>query len=228
MDPLNILEIKKDDIHISLMDYPYLDTIKVVQKIKFYIENLYPIRHSKIQTETLISEIEKEMDYPKKNIITHWIFICIKDDSSFIYAYNYLNRLNNIETGVPSPPKDFNETELLMSLEAPKPNKKRFIIKNDQDLNNIYLICEQAFTIDYDAFRERIETAKFNISEIKKLNIVQDLVYRLQGILGKEWYTEVCKNMNWPKPVVSGKKQKLESNLLIRKLDKILPRPKRE
>lgn len=115
--------------------------------------------------------------------------------------------------------------------ETPNPAKNH-IIRDDTQMNSVYTICKEkdkeAFNCDYELFRVAIETANFNKLDIKRLNITQDLTYRLSGIMGKKWYTEVCKTMGWKKPTCSGQGKKVEDDILIRKLNKILPRPLKE
>lgn len=100
-------------------------------------------------------------------------------------------------------------------------------LKDDASLRRIFSICQDAFDCDYSTFRSAVEGANFNLLTIKKQNVVQDLIYRLSGIMANEWYSEVCKNLNWGKKVVSGHKSKLESHSIILELDKILPRPQK-
>jgi hypothetical protein len=105
--------------------------------------------------------------------------------------------------------------------------KQKHIIENNLQMKEIYDICKEAFDPDYYLFREGIEYANFNKLKIKKKTVFQEMIYRLTTIMDKEWYTDVCENMSWKKSVVSGKGKKLESHKIIKKLDRILPRPKK-
>lgn len=102
-----------------------------------------------------------------------------------------------------------------------------YIIKNDDETRKIFEICKDAIDCDYSSFRKSIETADFNLLNIQKQNIIQDLTFRLSGMMGQEWYSEVCKKMKWKKAVCSGHGTKLAGNPITNKLDRILKRPKR-
>ncbi len=104
----------------------------------------------------------------------------------------------------------------------------RYIIKKADLIQQVYEVSKNAFNCDFFIFRESIETANFNPLDIKKQNIVQDLTYRLSGIMDNEWYSDVCKKMNWEKSICSGQRQKLQTNQITKKIDKILKRPKKE
>ncbi len=103
-----------------------------------------------------------------------------------------------------------------------------FIIKTNVDLKKVFDICSEIFDCEYEIFQECIFTAKFQKLNIQKQNIAQDLTYRLSGVMDYEWYGNVCKERNWEKSVCSGQGQKLENHPIIKKLNKILPRPSKK
>jgi len=99
-----------------------------------------------------------------------------------------------------------------------------FIIKNDDEMNKIYTICQDAFECEYLIFRDAIETADFTKLNIKRLNITQELTYRLADKMGKNWYSKVCETMKWEKSVCSKHGDKVKDDVLIKQLERILPR----
>ena len=106
--------------------------------------------------------------------------------------------------------------------------KLRYIIKSDDLIQHVYDICNTAFDCEYLIFRDSIETANFDLLKIKKQIHVQDLTYRLSGIMDGNWYVDICKKMKWTKSVCSGQGSKLEFDLMTIKLNKTLPRPSKK
>jgi hypothetical protein len=111
----------------------------------------------------------------------------------------------------------------------PVPIIKYTIKKDDSIIQNIFDHCNKnIFDCEYQTFRDSIETANFNNLNIKCLNKVQDLTYRLSGIMIDKWYADICKKMSWEKSKCSGLNDKLKNQRWIKQLEKILPRPKKE
>lgn len=103
---------------------------------------------------------------------------------------------------------------------------QKYIIRNNDKIQSIFDISNNdIFECTYLNFIQYISAANFDEKIIKRQNLFQDLIFRLSGVMGGEWYTEICKNMKWNKSIVSGHKSKLEYDLLIKKIDRILPRP---
>lgn len=117
---------------------------------------------------------------------------------------------------------------LIKELNTENPKAKEYIIKNDNEMLKIYSVFQEAFDCNYSTFRLAIETANFQLVNIKKQNITQFLTYRLSYVMGKDWYTSICTKMKWRKSVCSGQGSKLKYNTLIKKLDKIISIPQKE
>lgn len=108
------------------------------------------------------------------------------------------------------------------------PEPMRFIIKfDDFKVQSIYDCVQEAIVCDYLTFRNGIETANFKDWNIKRQNFIQEVTYRLTEQMGEIWYAEICKNMNWKKSTVSGQGKKMEDDPYIKRLNRILPRPKK-
>lgn len=81
------------------------------------------------------------------------------------------------------------------------------------------------FNCNYNVFCQGIRKADFRSINIKTKTKVQDLTFRLSGIMVEDWYDEVCKTMKWNKSVCSGQGTKFIDNREMKILDKIIPRP---
>lgn len=103
--------------------------------------------------------------------------------------------------------------------------QEKHIIPNDSQMRLIFELCQSAIDCDYSTFRKGIETANFEKWNVKRKNFIQHLTYRLSGLIGSVWYSEVCMKMNWTKSQCSGQGKKLENDPQINKLNKILPKP---
>ena len=106
--------------------------------------------------------------------------------------------------------------------------KTQYRVSDDLKIEEIYDVIESTINCEFPVFLNGIEAANFKNLNIKRQNVVQDLTYRLSALMGTVWYTDVCTNMKWKKSICSGQGQKLEMDLIIRILDKKLPRPKRK
>lgn len=121
---------------------------------------------------------------------------------------------------------ELNKVEEELNIKLKIHTDKDYTIKeSDKLIRQIFEICDSAFDCEYSIFRKGIEIANFHNTNIKRQNIVQDLTYRLSGIMDKEWYTDICKEMCWRKSICSGQGNKLEFDIITMNLDKILPRP---
>lgn len=206
-----------------------------------YIERLKKVRLSDSLTNEVIDELislsekwKTEETYyiaSKYSHVKKWILEVILEDKTYWYAKLHLvqyyyrkNRMNPFDLKDKIITKS--ELEELILKEEPKPNYR---VKDDIQINEIHqLLNEKAISCDSLQFINGIEAANLNIWKIKKQNVVQDLTYRLKNVMGDDWYTDTCKNMKWKKVIVSGHKSKLEGNPTTKKLDHILPRPKKE
>ncbi|KAF0236514.1 MAG: hypothetical protein FD181_2681 [Prolixibacteraceae bacterium] len=115
-----------------------------------------------------------------------------------------------------------------LSIHLDGKKESRYIIKDDGLVKVVFEICKTAIDCDYLTFRKSIETADFSLLNIRKQNFIQELTYRLSGIMDEEWYSDICKKMQWKKTVVSGHGSKLENNVMLKQLDRKLKRPKKE
>lgn len=223
-----IIRILKDWIYI----FPYLD----LSRDKDYAKNNglpiveYNYRHDAIKNliERNCGIIEPRLHYFNATSIEKYILLCF---GAYWRFFSLLNELCvdfkldivTIQSKANIHVWDRFDTDFKMWN-----NSSRYIIKNDESMKNIFNICDCAFDCDYSTFRESIETANFHRLNIKKQNIIQDLTYRLSGIMGQAWYSDVCKTMNWKKSTCSGQGQKLINNKVTKNLDRTLKRPKKE
>lgn len=241
MNPFEYIDFQEDNIISNCTEgnrFTDSQASEYLVLIGEYIKRLEIVKKSEVQTKTIVEELiqysenPKEVsqwNVPKYKFIIHWLLKAIWIDETFYYSkiplaqyYNRISQLNayDVKNELKS------ETELYELFNSKK-LITRYIIESNSQIQKIYNICRKAYDCEFLSFREGIETANFNKMNIQKQNIVQDLTFRLSGIMGSDWYTDVCKNMKWEKSTVSGQGSKLEGNLLIKELDRILPRPKR-
>jgi len=231
MKPLEYLKFCEDDIYLNLIVGNFYSPEKakeIIQTLVSFIERLSEVRHSEEKTELILKEIDKFPDNEMRSI-KHWLVKSLADDDSFVYAFNPLAYNSNKQTIVVCyQVKYISKLELydLLKAEENQVNPpQRFIIKSDDEMKKIYTICQDdAFECKYSTFRNVIETANFQELTIKRQNITQELVYRLSDKMGGDWYTKVCESKKWEKSDCSKQYDKVKDDVLIKQLDRILPR----
>lgn len=242
MNPYEFINFKKDDFKANCMQNSFTEaqSDEFLKLTKDYIKKIELVRHSEHLTDEIIRElirfsdeliwIDSYWESSKYNFIVHWLTKAVWMDDTYYYAKIRLGQHSNRKTmlAVYDIPKELLSDSELYELLKGEELKRKYIIRNDKEMKSIYEICKDAFECDYRLFREGIEAANFKKLKIKRQNVVQDLTYRLSALIDTNWYTDVCKNMKWKKSICSGQGQKLEMNLIIRTLDKKLPRPKRK
>jgi hypothetical protein len=199
-----------------------------------YIEKLKNVRLNEKLTNKILDELinlsdiwesSKEESYfltaTKFSHIMSWLYKLILDDKTYWYAKLRIAQHNSQKTRMSGDNIEERyvtqkEIEELILKEEPKPIYR---VRDDKKMEEIHqLLDKEVINCNPIEFIAGIEAADFNNIKIMKLDIVKDLTYRLKGIMGNIWYTDICKNMNWEKPKVSGKRKKLE---------RILPRPQK-
>lgn len=232
MEPLKILEFLKDDIYKKSIAGSYLtpeEANNLIATLNLYIEKLRAVRNSEEYTKDILLEIDKLPKHISPGI-KFWLFKLLADADSFSIAYDRISTEISTEQLVNITQKNFSTPELIEIIEAEENqvgSPKGYIIRNDNEMSEIYTLCQGAFNCEYSTFRDAIENANFNLLKIKKITLVKDLTYRLSGIMGNDWYGAVCKRMNWEKGDCSGQGQKLTNNPLTKNLNKKLKRPER-
>lgn len=247
MNPYEYINFKKDDFKSNCIKengFTEAQADEFFEVICNYIERLKNVRHSEKLSEVITDEllnnerktlwIQTYWTESKYRFITHWLTKAVWIDTTYYYAKIRLGQDQNRKSGCQNydiMSELLSDSDLFQILKA-EANQvslaQKFIIKNDDEMFKIFTICKEAINCEYLTFRDAIETADFRKFEITRLNITQDLTYRLSGKMGKDWYSLVCKTMDWKKTVCSGQGKKVESDVLIRKLRTILPRPSKE
>lgn len=141
--------------------------------------------------------------------------------SHYGYKQNEFNK-RELQTGKPTVIESDNKVDR---------TEQKYTIK-DTDHSKIKAVYDHSngkiFECTYATFIQSIEAVNFEIIDIKTTTKVQDLTFRLSGIMDEVWYTEICQKMNWSKGICSGQGKKYKENLWTKKLDKIIPRPQKE
>lgn len=96
MTPLKYLEFKNDDIIINIQENFFdEDEAKLIyNKLNEIVLALTPLRNSEKLTERVLDAI-KELRDGEMRIIQHWLVKAVKDDDTFVRAYNPLAQLEN-------------------------------------------------------------------------------------------------------------------------------------
>ena len=114
------------------------------------------------------------------------------------------------------------EKEINNNLLRDKENGNKIVISEDFP-QKIYDLCSgEIFTCDYVTFRNCLEAADFRKLEKVKKNKLQHITYKLSAKLGKNWYSAICKTMDWEKSICSSFKKTFESDKLIKKIEKVI------
>ena len=243
MTPLEFITFKKTDFEDNCIKgnkFSEPQSTEFFEIICTYIERFRKVRYSESLTIEIRDElvrksenhvwIDNNWESNKYSFITGWITKAVWQDRSYYWAKVYLgmhhNRKSNMATYKLTEEyiSDAELFDLLKAEEYKEPTPQRFIIKNDDEMKGIYTICQGAFDCDYSTFRAAIETANFQKLNIKRLNITQELVYRLSDKMGVDWYTKVCEINKWKKSDCSKHGDKVKDDILIKQLERILPR----
>lgn len=235
MTPEKYLKVKKEDFFAN----GFANKISENQLNEFfgesitYIEKLKNVRHSKYLTEQIVSELINKCrsgnarEIVKYGFINHWITEAVWSDRTYYWARLRLGQFCNREAGMMLYNIDsdyMSESELLELLDTESNGsfRRKYIIENNMQMKQIYELLGEKIDCDYTTFREAIESANFNVLNIKRLNFMMYFAYRLSFLMGKEWYSDVCHSMAWDKSDCSKQNTKYEGQNISQKIDTLI------